>query len=158
MLDKSDKELRGTFGKFATGVAVITFVSSKGLKLGITINSYTSLSLNPPMILWCLDKVSDLYQEIINLDNYVINFLSDSQKEVAHLLSQKNDHSLESIDCIQNEKGIKIKNCIGWISCSKDKSIDSGDHSILIANVIDYSINKGNPLIFWESSYRSISE
>ena len=59
MLDKSEKELRGTFGKFATGVAAITFVSSKGLKLGITINSYTSLSLNPPMILWCLDKVSD---------------------------------------------------------------------------------------------------
>jgi flavin reductase (DIM6/NTAB) family NADH-FMN oxidoreductase RutF len=110
------------------------------------------------MILWCLDKVSDLYQEIINLDNYVINFLSDSQKEVAQLLSQKNDHSLGSINCIQDEKGMKIKDCIGWISCSKDKSIDSGDHSILIANVIGYNANKGNPLIFWEGSYRSISD
>ena len=53
MLDKSNKELRKTFGRFATGVAVITFENIKGQKLGITINSFTSLSLKPPMILWC---------------------------------------------------------------------------------------------------------
>ena len=156
MLDKSDKELRGTFGKFATGVAVITFVSSKGSKLGITINSYTSLSLNPPMILWCLDKVSDLYQEIINLDDYVINFLSEKQKDIAESLAQKNDHILNKDHFISIEQGLLIKDCIGWISCSRDKIIDSGDHSILIAKVNDSKINDGYPLVFWGSNYRSL--
>ena len=89
MLDLANKDLRNVFSKFATGVTAITFKSSKNLNLGITINSYTSLSLNPPMILWCLDKESDLYEEIIRLDKYIINFLSEEQKNIANALDKK---------------------------------------------------------------------
>ena len=94
MLDEANKDLRNIFSKFATGVTAITFESSAGLNLGITINSYTSLSLDPPMVLWCLDKDSDLYEEITTLDKYIINFLSEEQKDIANSLAQKNDHIL----------------------------------------------------------------
>ena len=80
MLDEANKDLRNIFSKFATGVTAITFESSNGLNLGITINSYTSLSLDPPMVLWCLDKDSDLYEEITNLDKYIINFFLKNKK------------------------------------------------------------------------------
>ena len=55
MLDEANKDLRSIFSKFATGVTAVTFKDSSGLNLGITVNSYTSLSLDPPLILWCLD-------------------------------------------------------------------------------------------------------
>ena len=156
MLDKSNKELRKTFGRFATGVAVITFENNKGQKLGITINSFTSLSLNPPMILWCLDKSSDLYEEILNINHYTVSFLSESQEEIAHSLAQKNDHSLDSIKHKEVSNGLIIEGCIGWISCTNNKTIDSGDHSILLADVIGCKENVGKPLIFWGSEYTNL--
>ena len=88
MLDKANKNLRSIFSKFVTGVTAVTFKSSNGLNLGITVNSYTSLSLDPPLILWCIDKNSDLYEEIINLDDYVINFLSEEHRDLANSLAQ----------------------------------------------------------------------
>jgi len=156
MLDKSNKELRKTFGRFATGVAVITFENIKGQKLGITINSFTSLSLNPPMILWCLDKSSDLYEEILNINHYTVSFLSELQEEIAHSLAQKNDHSLDSIKHKEVSNGLIIEGCIGWVSCTNNKTIDSGDHSILVADVIDCKENSGKPLIFWGSEYTNL--
>ena len=81
MLDEANKDLRNIFSKFATGVAAITFESSNGLNLGITINSYTSLSLDPPMVLWCLDKDSDLYEEITILDKYCLLYTSPSPRD-----------------------------------------------------------------------------
>jgi flavin reductase (DIM6/NTAB) family NADH-FMN oxidoreductase RutF len=156
MLDEANKDLRNIFSKFATGVAAITFESPNGLNLGITINSYTSLSLDPPMVLWCLDKDSDLYEEITILDKYIINFLSEEQKDIANSLAQKNDHILNTNQFIQTDKGLVIKDSIGWIACTKNAIIDSGDHSILIANVYDSKISDGYPLVFWGSNYRSI--
>ena len=120
MLDEANKDLRNIFSKFATGVAAITFESSNGLNLGITINSYTSLSLDPPMVLWCLDKDSDLYEEITILDKYIINFLSEEQKDIANSLAQKNDHILNADQFTQTDKGLVIKNSIGWIACTKN--------------------------------------
>ena len=156
MLDEANKDLRNIFSKFATGVAAITFESSNGLNLGITINSYTSLSLDPPMVLWCLDKDSDLYEEITILDKYIINFLSEEQKDIANSLAQKNDHILNTDQFTQTDKGLVIKDSIGWIACTKNAIIDSGDHSILTANVYDSKISDGYPLVFWGSSYRSL--
>ena len=120
MLDEANKDLRNIFSKFATGVTAITFESSTGLNLGITINSYTSLSLDPPMVLWCLDKDSDLYEEITILDKYIINFLSEEQKDIANSLAQKNDHILNADQFTQTDKGLVIKDSIGWIACTKN--------------------------------------
>ena len=156
MLDEANKNLRSIFSKFATGVTAVTFKSSNNLSLGITVNSYTSLSLDPPLILWCLDKDSDLYEEITNLDNYIINFLSEDQKDLANSLAQKNDHTLNQDQYISIDHGLVIKNSIGWLSCSKNQTIDSGDHSILIADVNHSEISEGYPLVFWGSNYRSL--
>ena len=156
MLDKANKDLRSIFSKFATGVTAVTFKGSKGLNLGITVNSYTSLSLDPPLILWCLDKDSDLYKEITNLDNYIINFLSEEQRDLANSLAQKNDHILNQDQFTSIDNGLVIKDSIGWVSCSKNQIIDSGDHSILIADVNESEISDGYPLVFWGSGYRSL--
>ena len=156
MLDKANKDLRSIFSKFATGVTAVTFKDSSGLNLGITVNSYTSLSLDPPLILWCLDKDSDLYEEITNLDNYIINFLSEEQKDIASSLAQKNDHILNPDQFTLIDHGLIIKDSIGWMACTKNTIIDSGDHSILTANVYDSQIIDGYPLVFWGSNYRSL--
>ena len=95
MLDKSNTELRQIFARFATGVAAITFSSKNNKFLGVTVNSYTSVSLEPPLVLWCLDKDSELYDELMDKKNYVINFLSENQKSIAVHLAKKNTPPLK---------------------------------------------------------------
>ena len=80
------------------------------------------------MILWCLDKSSDLYEEILNINHYTVSFLSESQLEIAHSMAKKNDHSLDSILYKEASNGLMIEGCIGWISCAKNKTIESGEN------------------------------
>ena len=156
MLDKSNTELRQIFARFATGVAAITFSSKNNKFLGVTVNSYTSVSLEPPLVLWCLDKDSELYDELIEKENYVINFLSEDQRSIAVHLAKKNNHSLDEVKHSIKGNNCVIEGVVGWISCSKVQTFDAGDHEIILGRVIDFNNNKRNPLIFWDSKYKSL--
>tara|TARA_B000000609_G_C24055309_1_gene283557 strand:+ start:190 stop:678 length:489 start_codon:yes stop_codon:yes gene_type:complete len=147
--------LRNIFGKFATGVCAISYYGKNNKPKGITINSFTSVSLNPPLALWCIDSDSDTYEEIINKDKYIFNILSDDQLNIARLLSIKNNHSLNDIDFINHEFGPIFNKSIGWIACSKREIISAGDHSIIIGNVNNFEILNINkkPLIFWSGEF-----
>ena len=113
-----NRNLRDIFGKFATGVCAISFYDKDKKPRGITVNSFASVSLNPPLALWCIDNGSDVYEEIIDKDKYIFNFLSEDQLSIAKLLSMKSNHSLDDIEFIDHEFGLILKNSLGWIACS----------------------------------------
>tara|TARA_B100001765_G_C19470754_1_gene323864 strand:- start:510 stop:986 length:477 start_codon:yes stop_codon:yes gene_type:complete len=153
---KNSESLRKIFARFATGVAAITFSGKNNKFLGVTVNSYTSVSLEPPLVLWCLDKDSELYDELIEKENYVINFLSEDQRSIAVHLAKKNNHSLDEVKHRIKGNNCVIEGVVGWISCSKVQTFDAGDHEIILGRVIDFNNNKRNPLIFWDSKYKSL--
>ena len=151
-----NRSLRNIFGKFATGVSIVSFYNKDGFPCGITINSFASVSLDPPIVLWCLDNISDLFNEISIKDKYIFNFLSLDQINLATKLAVKENHDFKSIDHIDNDYGPIIKQSLGWISCSKKESINVGDHLIIIGLVNDFEIfdNNKKPLIFWSGNYQ----
>ena len=151
-----NRSLRNIFGKFATGVSIVSFYNKDGFPCGITINSFASVSLDPPIVLWCLDNNSDLFNEISIKDKYIFNFLSLDQINLATKLAVKENHDFKSIDYIDNDYGPIIKQSLGWISCSKKESISVGDHLIIIGLVNDFEIfdNNKKPLIFWSGNYQ----
>ena len=151
-----NRSLRNIFGKFATGVSIVSFYNNDGFPCGITINSFASVSLDPPIVLWCLDNNSDLFNEISIKDKYIFNFLSLDQINLATKLAVKENHDFKSIDYIDNDYGPIIKQSLGWISCSKKESISVGDHLIIIGLVNDFEIfdNNKKPLIFWSGNYQ----
>ena len=153
---KNSESLRKIFARFATGVAAITFSGKNNKFLGVTVNSYTSVSLEPPLVLWCLDKDSELYDELIEKENYVINFLSEDQRSIAVHLAKKNNHSLDEVKHRIKGNNCVIEGVVGWILCSKVQTFDAGDHEIILGRVIDFNNNKRNPLIFWDSKYKSL--
>ncbi|MBV44705.1 MAG: oxidoreductase [Rhodobiaceae bacterium] len=153
---KNSESLRKIFARFATGVTAITFSSKNNKFLGITVNSYTSVSLEPPLVLWCLDKDSELYDELMDKENYVINFLSENQRSIAIHLAKKNDHSLDKVKHRIEGSNCVIEGVVGWISCSKVETFDAGDHDIILGKVIDFNYNQRNPLIFWDSKYKAL--
>ena len=151
-----NRSLRNIFGKFATGVSVVSFYNNKGSPGGITINSFASVSLDPPIVLWCLDNNSDLYDELSITKKYIFNFLSSEQKNIATKLSEKENHHFETINYFDNENGPVIEKSLGWISCSKKEIIKAGDHLIILGLVNNFEIFKNNekPLIFWSGKYQ----
>ena len=153
---KNSESLRKIFARFATGVAAITFSGKNNKFLGVTVNSYTSVSLEPPLVLWCLDKDSELYDELMDKENYVINFLSEDQRSIAVHLAKKNNHSLDEVKHRIKGNNCVIEGVVGWISCSKVQTFDAGDHEIILGRVIDFNNNKRNPLIFWDSKYKAL--
>ena len=151
-----NRNLRDIFGKFATGVCAISFYGKNKKPRGITVNSFASVSLNPPLTLWCIDNSSDVYEEIIDKDKYIFNFLSEDQLGIAKLLSMKSNHSLDGEEFIDHEFGLILKKSLGWIACSRKEIIPSGDHSIIIGNVDNFKIlNKiKNHFFFGQASLR----
>ena len=133
-----NRNLRDIFGKFATGVCAISFYDKDKKPRGITVNSFASVSLNPPLALWCIDNGSD-------------------QLSIAKLLSMKSNHSLDDIEFIDHEFGLILKNSLGWIACSRKEIIPSGDHSIIIGSVSNFEILNKNkkPLLFWSGDFKN---
>ena len=150
-----NRNLRDIFGKFATGVCAISFYGKNKKPRGITVNSFASVSLNPPLTLWCIDNGSEVYEEIIDKNKYIFNFLSEDQLSIAKLLSMKSYHSLGDVDFIDDEFGLILKDSLGWVACSKREIIPSGDHSIIIGSVNNFEILNQNkkPLIFWSGEF-----
>ena len=150
--------LRNVYGKFATGVSVVSFLDKDNKPFGLTVNSFTSVSLDPPIALWCVDKKSDLCESLINEDNYVFNFLADDQTDLAVKLAEKNNHNLNDVNCDIQEYGPIIKHSLGWVACSKREVIESGDHFIIFGNVKAVSPNdsKKKPLIFWSGNFQNL--
>ena len=108
-----NRSLRNIFGKFATGVCAVSYYNKDDKPIGITVNSFTSVSLDPALALWCIDNDSELYEEIIGKDKYIFNFLSEDQLNIAQLLSMKNNHNLNNIEVINQDFGLIFKSSCG---------------------------------------------
>jgi flavin reductase (DIM6/NTAB) family NADH-FMN oxidoreductase RutF len=151
--------LRNIFGKFATGVSIVSFVGEDNNPIGITVNSFTSVSLDPPIALWCVDKKSELCEILINKKNYVFNFLAENQTDLAIKLAEKDNHILNDIDCNIKEYGPILKDSLGWVACSKREIIEQGDHFIILGNVDKISpiSDDRKPLVFWSGGFQNLS-
>ena len=153
--NSQNRHLRDIFGTFATSACVVSFYDKDNKPRGITVNSFVSVSLDPPLTLWCIDNGSEVYEEIIDKNKYIFNFLSEDQLSIAKLLSMKSYHSLGDVDFIDDEFGLILKDSLGWVACSKKEIIPSGDHSIVIGSVNNFEILNQNkkPLIFWSGEF-----
>ena len=139
--------------KFATGLTVISIQSNKKF-IGKTVNSFASLSLNPPLVLFSLDKKSTSLK-IYKKANYIgINILSNKQKDLSEFFA-KNKPEWDNINYFLTENNIPmIKDSVTNIDCKKIKTIVQGDHLIFICKVNAIKINKNEkPLIYVNSKY-----
>ena len=147
-------------GNYVTGVTVITSSMNK-TNYGFTANSFTSVSVNPVLILFCLNKQANS-NKALNIGNFlVVNILSSEQSEVCNQFANNNLSPIQrfnNIDTINSKNNIKIiSNSIGWIECKVRKIYDGGDHHIYIGEVINGQlITKKDPLVYHNSEIKKI--
>ncbi len=153
-MKKINSELfKKSLSKFATGITIVT-INKNGNYIGKTVNSFSSLSLKPHLVLFSLDKKSSSIKDYKNSSNIGINILSKKQVKISEYFSQKKvKWNLKNYFITKNNIPM-IQNCIANFNCKKIEIINSGDHIIFICKVIEVKIDeKHKPLIYFNSKY-----
>ena len=142
-----------TMSKYATGVTIIS-VNKKELYIGKTVNSFVSLSLNPPLILFSLNKKSSSINDFKKSSFIGINILSKEQKNLSKYFSMKNSIWDKTPSFLSKKNVPLLKNCVANIESEKIKLINQGDHTIFVCKINSVKINeKKKPLIYLNSKY-----
>jgi flavin reductase (DIM6/NTAB) family NADH-FMN oxidoreductase RutF len=151
---------RNALGCFPTGVAVITTTSSAEQHMGITVNSFASVSLDPPMVLWCLDKKSDRFGAFTNAPCYTINILGTEHQSVSSRLAKQGEHNLDGIPMHPTKMGPPaLEDALAIFECTSEQIHDAGDHVILVGRVVRYHRHDaGAPLVFFKGKYGALAE
>ena len=153
-MNKSKKieDFKKTLSMFSTGITIVTAVDNIGNPIGMTVNSFSSVSLNPPLILWSIDKKQPSYNFFKNSNGYVVNILSKNQLDLCNIFSSKSKSKFKNINWQRSNNGFPlIDNCLAWFDCIKWNDYPGGDHQILVGEVTDFNFCNLEPLTYWNS-------
>ena len=118
--------------------------------IGMTVNSFASVSLNPPLVLWSIDKKQPSYDIFLNANGYAVNILSKNQKDLCLNFSSPIENKFNNVDWDFSENGHPIiDGTIAWFDCVKWNYYDGGDHQILVGEVTSFNSLELEPLTFW---------
>ena len=148
------QKLRECLGKFATGVTVVTCNDAHGRPCGITANSFSSVSLDPPLVLWNIAKVSNSLQAYLAAEFFAINILNRDQQDLSSHFA-RTDHTLfDRIDYQISDNGVPIlPNTLACLECRTHQIHDSGDHYIIVGEIKKHRSGDQPPLLFFDGQY-----
>lgn len=154
-----DVSLRQCLGRFATGVTVVTCSDDAGRSHGVTANSFSSVSLEPPLVLWNIAKSSRSLDAFLNARHFAFHVLSDEQEALSQHFARTDPTRFEEIDHVMSDKRVPIlPDCLAVMRCSTFETHDCGDHHIIIGRVERFDVGEGEPLLFYRSRYRTLAE
>ncbi len=151
------QELRTICGKFATGITVIT-TSNQGKPFGFTANSFTSVSLDPPVVLFCLKKESSTNQAFQESKVFAINILSENQEDISNAFANPKNSQKERFDMVKllTNKVPVFSDTLGYLLGEIIQVHDVGDHFVYYGKVTKGQAFEGNPLLYAKGGYQRL--
>ena len=146
------RRLRDALGRFATGVTVVTARSAAG-PVGITANSFASLSLDPPLVIWAPARASRRFAAFAGAGHFAVHVLAREQFALGrHFALQGTDFALDGVD--SNDEGVPLlPDCLARFECRREAVHEGGDHALIIGRIERVSLRDGAPLIFSAGHY-----
>lgn len=149
-----NRELRSAFGSFMTGVTIVTTSGVDGSPRGFTANSFTSVSLEPPLLMVCIGKQAASLDVFRKAAGFAVNILSEAQKETSVLFASKRPDKFEAASWRAGPYGNPlIEGSAAWFDCARYQLIDAGDHIILMGHIQAFSYSDANPLGYARGHY-----
>ncbi len=154
---------RKALGQFASGVTIVT-TNHEGMAYGMTASSFTSVSLDPPLVLFCADKRARTGEKVGLSGCFAINILAEEQRPLSDLFAGKTTEQERSdklrAEFTSAETGSPVSNeALAWLDCRVDRAIDAGDHIIFVGLVLASHVRgEGPPLVYWHGWYRRLAE
>lgn len=153
----SQVEFKKALGNYPTGVTVITTLDENNKPVGLTANSFASVSIEPLLILWSLDKNSSLYDPFIQTSKFAINILAEDQESLCSLFASKVPDRFSQCDWEKSDRQLPIfPGALSQLECEVYNKIDAGDHIIFIGEVIHISNEDKNPLLYHKRNFGAI--
>ncbi|MFL4468771.1 flavin reductase family protein [Tateyamaria armeniaca] len=154
--ETSGRQLRDAFGKFATGITVITAASADG-PVAIVANSFSSVSLDPALVLWSVDRAARRFPYFDAADHYAIHVLAAEQQDLCTQVA-RNAHALGDIPHEVNADGAPLlDHCLARFECRRVAAHDAGDHVIVVGQVQRTSMRDGAPLTFFAGDFGTLN-
>ncbi len=157
----SQRRFRNTLAMFATGVAVITAPREAGVPVGITVASFNAVSLDPPLVLFSVDRRCLSLADLCNAPRYAVNVLADSQQDVSNRFAKANSGKWDGIDLMDrsSQSHVLLPDALATFECDAYAQHDGGDHVIFVGRVVNHQArHEGRPLIFFGGKYRALEE
>jgi flavin reductase (DIM6/NTAB) family NADH-FMN oxidoreductase RutF/DNA-binding IclR family transcriptional regulator len=148
------RELRNVFGSFVTGVTVITTLDTDGRPYGLTANSFSSVSLDPPLILWSQSLVSPSYPVFRDAERFAVSILSQHQTDLSSRFAKSSGDKFSGVETIEGIGGIPLINgASAYLECRKVTSYPGGDHAVFLGEVERMERSERSPLVFGGGKY-----
>ncbi len=155
----NDQVFKQAMGRFPSGVVIVTTIGPSGKKHGFTASAFSSLSLDPPLILVCLANTADCFEPFVTGDKLAINVIGEQQHDLAFKFATKGVEKFDGDEFVEGNTGLPvISDCIFSLECKIRNTYPGGDHEILVGEVLHANMNEGiTPSIWYEGGFRNIS-
>jgi len=159
MAPVSADAFRHACGRFATGVAIAAVMDESGTARGLTVSSFTAVSLEPPLVLICLGRAVTNIEEFRRARHFSLSFLRKEQRDLSSHFAQKGHDRFNGVAWRGGETGAPlIVGALGALECALYQRFTSGDHDIFVGEVVYAEAAEGSPLIHYASRYRRLAE
>jgi flavin reductase (DIM6/NTAB) family NADH-FMN oxidoreductase RutF len=141
--------------QFATGIAVTTVLDYSGAPVGMTVNSFTSVSLTPPLVLVCIDHKARILDSLRMSEFFAINILREDQQSLSMRFARPVEDRFDAVEWFPGETGMPlIPGALATMECTVFQRVEAGDHTIVIGEVVSAIRHEGRPLLYFSSSYQ----
>ena len=150
----NEAELKRAMGCFATGVTVVSS-RHEGIDIGMTCNSFNTVSLDPAMVLWSIRKESGSHEAFTGAVGYTINILAADQRDTAMQFTRgSHAERFESVPTDRLQTGrLMLKDAVAWFDCQTEQIVSAGDHDILIGRVLSFASTTRDPLLYVKGGF-----
>jgi len=149
---------RQLLGRFATGVTVVTTRTSDGRPLGMTASSVASVSLDPPLLLVCVDRKNDMRGALEHARHFVLNVLAADQEALSRRFAAEATDRFDGVDYRDNKQGLPVLDgVLATIECEKTDVVPGGDHTVYFGRVTGGAVTDRRPLLYYRGGYAGLA-
>ncbi len=151
------QHFRRVCGKYATGITILTVLDPHGTPQGMTANSFTSVSLDPPLILVCIDRRTSILDHFERDTLFAVNILGEEHKELSTRFARSGQDRFDGIAWLRGETGAPVfPDMLATIECKVAQLVDAGDHVVVLGEALRATWREGRPLLYFNSSYQEL--
>lgn len=154
----SEGSLRSTLGQFATGVTIVTGRDDEGVPFGMTANSFASVSMDPPWVLWNIAKTAQCFDRFMQAQHFAIQILATDQRALASQFATRLDDKFSGVEWHAGDHELPLfDGVVARLICRQARLLDGGDHTIVVGEVESHAItNDCDPLVFYDGGFRDL--
>ncbi|HVR43138.1 MAG TPA: flavin reductase family protein [Thermoanaerobaculia bacterium] len=149
---------RKALSHFASGVTVVT-TELDGERFGMTVSAFSSVSLEPPLVLICIEKGTRIHDSIARAERFAVNVLADEQQDVSDQFASRMEDRFSGVELRQGRLKVPVlERALAVIECRLHATLPGGDHTVYVGEVVGAELGEGRPLIYYRGTYHTLAE